>query len=103
MTSAATSALKQDLTGYPLTCRSEAALQSFNEGVLSYVSFRENGLPYISKALDLDDSIVLAHCLMVREGDADHVSKQCLIDNVVMYFIGFCTDVRIEGSYECSR
>lgn len=55
----------QDITGYPLTCRSEAALQSFNEGILAYVSFRENGLPFFSKALELDDSIVLAHCLIV--------------------------------------
>jgi hypothetical protein len=55
----------QDITGYPLTCGSEAALRSFNEGALAYVSFRENGLPFISKALELDDSIVLAHCMMV--------------------------------------
>ena len=56
----------QDITGYPLTCRSETALQSFNEGALAYISFKENGLPFVKKALELDDSIVLAHCLMVR-------------------------------------
>ena len=55
----------QDITGYPLTCRSEDALRSFNEGILAYVSFRENGLPFFRKALELDDSLLLAHCLMV--------------------------------------
>ena len=54
-----------DLTGYPLSCRNEKALQSFNDGALAYVSFRENGLPMIYQALELDDSIVLAHCLLV--------------------------------------
>ena len=72
-----------DLTGYPLTCRSEVALQSFNEGILAYVSFRENGLPFINKALELDNSIVLAHCLMVfyrgMMGVNDLIYKPCLV------------------------
>ena len=55
-----------DLTGYPLKCRSEEALQWFNEGVLAFVSFRENALPMLYRALELDDSIVLAHSLLVN-------------------------------------
>ena len=56
----------EDLTGYPLNCRSEEALQWFNDGVLAYVSFRENALPMLYRALELDDSIVLAHSLLVK-------------------------------------
>ena len=67
----------KDITGYPLTCRSEAALQSFNEGVLAYISFRENGLPYLNKALELDDSIVLAHCLLVRDTFVRQILVTC--------------------------
>ena len=55
----------KDLTGYPLSCKSEEALQSFNEGILAYVSFRENGLLMMLKALEVDHSIVLAHCVVV--------------------------------------
>ena len=61
-----------DLTGYPLTCRSEKALQWFNKGVLAYVSFRENGSPMLYEALELDDSIVLAHCLLVYTCSSEH-------------------------------
>lgn len=59
------SELFKDLTGYPLNCSSEKALQSFNDGILAYVSFRENGLPMMQSALDVDDSLVLPHCVLV--------------------------------------
>lgn len=55
-----------DVTGYPLNCKSEEALQWFDDGVLAYVSFRENALPLLYRALELDDSIVLAHSLLVN-------------------------------------
>lgn len=57
--------LLMDLTGYRLTCDNEEALSWFNKGAFSYATVRENGLPMLYKALELDESIVLAHCVVV--------------------------------------
>ena len=54
-----------DLTGYHLTCGSDEALSWFNKATFAYTTVRENGLPMLYKALELDDSIVLAHCVLV--------------------------------------
>ena len=59
------SALFTDLTGYRFTCDNEEALSWFNKGAFAYVTVRENGLPMLYEALELDDSIVLAHCVVV--------------------------------------
>ena len=59
------SALLTDLTDYPLNCSSEEALKWFNDGILAYVSFRENGLPSLDRSLEVDDSLILAHCILV--------------------------------------
>ena len=57
--------MQRDLTGYPLTCRSEEALKSFNDGAFAIITLRDNGFPMIVKAAELDDSIVIAHCIIV--------------------------------------
>ena len=57
--------MQRDLTGYPLTCCNEEALKSFNDGVFAIVTLRENGFPMLKKALELDDSIIIAHCIYV--------------------------------------
>ena len=57
--------LARDLTGYGLICGSEEALNWFNKAVFAYTTVRENGVPLFNKALELDNSIVLAHCVLV--------------------------------------
>ena len=56
----------RDLTGYPVTCSDEKALKSFNDGALAVITLRENGFPMLQKALELDNSLVVAHCIIVR-------------------------------------
>ena len=57
--------MPRDLTGYPLMCRSEEALKSFNDGAFAIITLRDNGFPMIVKAAKLDDSVVIAHCIIV--------------------------------------
>jgi hypothetical protein len=54
-----------DLTGYRLTCGSDKALKSFNDGAFAIITLRDNGFPMIVKAAELDKSIVIAHCIIV--------------------------------------
>ena len=56
----------RDLTGYPVTCSDEKALQSFNDGALAVITLRENGFPMLQKALELDNNLIVAHCIIVR-------------------------------------
>lgn len=56
-----------DPTGYRLTCSNEEALDWFNKAVFAYATVRENGVPMFLKAVELDDSIVLAHCALVSQ------------------------------------
>ena len=55
----------KDSTGYGLTCGSDEALSWFNKAIFAYTTVRENGVPFFKKALELDSSIVLAHCVLV--------------------------------------
>ncbi len=57
--------LLKDLTGYGLTCGSDEALNWFNKAVFAYTTVRENAVPFFNKALELDSSTVLAHCVLV--------------------------------------
>ena len=59
-----------DLTGYRLTCGNEEALNWFNKGAFAYATVREDGLPMLCKALELDNSILLAHCVLVGRSRA---------------------------------
>jgi hypothetical protein len=54
-----------DLTGYGLTCDSDEALNWFNKAVFAYTTVRENGVPFFNKALELNSSTLLAHCVLV--------------------------------------
>ena len=56
-----------DISGQPVTCSSKEALEWFNKGLVAYVAVRESSLTYFQTALQLDDSFVLAHCLMVMK------------------------------------
>ena len=57
--------LLKDLTGYGLTCGSDEALTWFNKAIFAYTTVRENGVPFFEKALELDNSCVLAPWLTV--------------------------------------
>ena len=54
-----------DLTGLPLTCRSDEALEWYNKALIAHVTYREDPLPFATRALELDDSLLLGHCLVV--------------------------------------
>ena len=56
----------RDCTGYPLTCSNAEALQWYNKAVFAYVTLAESPVSMFQKALELDNSLVHAHCLMVR-------------------------------------
>ena len=74
-----------DLTGQPLTCTNKEALEWFNKGVVAFVSVRESPLPYFEKALQLDDSLVLVHSMLVS-------TCAQLVDNITLaslYNFGF--------------
>ena len=64
--------MRGDLTGYDLTCGSDEALTWFNKAVFAYTTVRENGVPFFNKALELYNSIVLAHCVLVCR---DHATE----------------------------
>ena len=57
--------LSVDLTGCELTCGNEEALEWFNKAIFAYTTVRENALPMLYKAVDLDSSFILAHCVLV--------------------------------------
>ena len=73
------SSIVLDLTGQPLTCTNKEALEWFNKGVVAYVSVRENSIPYFEKALQLDDSLVLVHSMLV--------SASCTCTHFVLFSI----------------
>ena len=54
-----------DLTGYPVTCGSQEALDFYNKTLKSLVSGVDNFGLYCFKALQLDSNFVLAHCTLV--------------------------------------
>jgi len=54
-----------DLTGLPLTCCSDEALEWYNKALVAHVSYRENPVPFVTRALELDESLLLGHCLLV--------------------------------------
>jgi len=54
-----------DLTGLPLTCCSDEALEWYNKALVAHVSYQENPVPFVTRALELDGSLLLGHCLLV--------------------------------------
>ena len=71
MASIATAGLRCDLTGLPLTCSSDEALEWYNKALVAHVTYREDPLPFVSRALELDDSLLLGHCLVVSNDTID--------------------------------
>lgn len=54
-----------DASGLPLTCSSQDALDSFNKGLLAYVTLKESPAPWFREALEKDGDFIMAHSLMV--------------------------------------
>ena len=71
MASIATAGRRCDLTGLPLTCGSDEALEWYNKALVAHVTYREDPLPFVSRALELDDSLLLGHCLVVSNDTID--------------------------------
>ena len=57
--------LLRDCAGVPVTCASHQALQALNDMLMAGLSFREYPLPFARRALELDPTSVLAHCMLV--------------------------------------
>ena len=57
--------LSVDLTGCELTCGNDEALNWFNKAIFAYCTVRENPSPLLDKTVDLDNSMVLAQCMLV--------------------------------------
>ena len=66
-----------DCMGLPLTCASEEALELHNKALLAYVSLRESLVPYASKALELDPTLILEHCMLVRMNSSCVHNQPC--------------------------
>ena len=64
-----------DLTGLPLTCCSDEALEWYNKALVAHVSYRENPVPFVTRALELDESLLLGHCLLVSSAAAGNTSS----------------------------
>ena len=56
---------RRDLTRLPLTCCSDEALEWYNKALVVHMSYRENPVSYVTMALELDESLLLGHCLLV--------------------------------------
>ena len=55
-----------DCMGLTLTCSSDEALEWYNKSLAAFATVQESPLPLITKACELDSSMVLAHCFLVR-------------------------------------
>ena len=54
-----------DCMGLPLTCTNDEALVEYNKALFAYITVWESALPYMNKALQLDESMILARCYIV--------------------------------------
>ena len=54
-----------DLAGLAVTCAGPEALEALNKVLLAGVSFVEFVFPLARRAVELDEGLVLAHCLLV--------------------------------------
>ena len=57
----------EDITGCPVSCSSEAALDWFNKGVIAFVSLYGDSMTAFNKALEEDPNFLLPHCMLVSD------------------------------------
>ena len=60
-----TQELRADISGLPLTCSSQDAVDSFNEGLVAFVTLRKSPVSSFRAALERDEEFVMAHSMMV--------------------------------------
>ena len=56
----------QDCCGNPLTCESQEALELYNDILESFISQKKSFIGSLNHVIELDNTFVLAHCLMVH-------------------------------------
>lgn len=56
-----------DAAGCPLTCQGQGALESFNKGMVAFVTLRESCLPGFKEALEKDPDFAMAHVMLVAK------------------------------------
>ena len=56
----------QDCCGNTLTCSSQEALELYNEILESFISQKKSFIDSLKCVIELDNTFVLAHCLMVH-------------------------------------
>lgn len=44
---------------YIVTCRSDEVLEWYHKALVAHVTYREDPLPFVSRALEIDDSLLL--------------------------------------------
>jgi hypothetical protein len=59
--------VSRDFAGLAVTCSNHKALEVLDRLLVAAVSFREFPLPLARRAVELDPSLVLAHCLLVNK------------------------------------
>ena len=62
--------LLQDAAGCPLTCQGQEALESFNKGLVAFVTLRESCVPWFKEALEKDPDFAMAHVMLVAKGSS---------------------------------
>ena len=75
-----------DVTGLKVTCKSEEAVQYYNEAVQLFVGRLANYLPAVEKSLEIDPDFVMARCFQVS------CTEQKIGDARVFIFL--CADYR---------
>ena len=79
----AVSAMSQrDAAGLAVTCAGPEALEAFNRVLWAGVSYVEYLFPLAERAVELDEGLVLAHCLLVSAHKAD---SEFLLNNFQGY------------------
>ena len=56
----------QDCCGNTLTCGSQEALELYNDILESFISQKKSFIDSLKRVIELDNTFVLAHCLMVH-------------------------------------
>lgn len=55
-----------DAAGCPVSCKCQEAVDSFNKGMLAFVTLNGDAMSNFNKALELDPEFILVHCVLVN-------------------------------------
>ena len=76
---------KTDVSGLPIICSSEEALDCFNKGLLALVTLSESSVPWFKRAVELDQTFIMASSMMVKQ-NLDQVTT----DFFLWFYRAFC-------------